>query len=154
MVSRRRPGRNEVRLDKRGTAPTNLRSPIEYRNLAPDRSEEMPMNSDSNDSMDAQILSREQRAIELLARETHTAIAAVQEVFLVEYKRLAEHAHIKSYLPLLACNSVRGILVSATMPGKRAKRYGPDVGLCSVSTTLPRTASIGQSLPGPSSAAR
>jgi len=52
-------------------------------------------------------------AIELLARETHTAIAAVQKVFLVEYKRLAEHAHITSYLPLLACSSVRGILESA-----------------------------------------
>jgi len=73
----------------------------------------MPMNSDSNDSMDAQILSQEQWAIELLARETHTAIAAVQEVFLMEYKRLGENAHIKSYLPLLACNSVRGILESA-----------------------------------------
>jgi hypothetical protein len=73
----------------------------------------MNMNGDSNDSMDAQILSQEQWAIELLARETHTEISAVQEVFLVEYKRLAEHAHIKSYLPLLACNSVRGILESA-----------------------------------------
>jgi hypothetical protein len=73
----------------------------------------MNMNGDSNDSMDAQILSQEQWAIELLARETHTEISAVQEVVLVEYKRLAEHAHIKSYLPLLACNSVRGILESA-----------------------------------------
>jgi hypothetical protein len=73
----------------------------------------MNMNGDSNDSMDAHILSQEQWAIELLARETHTEISAVQEVFLVEYKRLAEHAHIKSYLPLLACNSVRGILESA-----------------------------------------
>jgi len=77
----------------------------------------MTMNNDSTDSMDAQILSQEQWAIELLALETHTAIAAVQEVFLVEYKRLAEHAHIKSYLPLLACNSVRGILES-TSAGK------------------------------------
>lgn len=66
----------------------------------------------NNDSMDAQILSQEQWAIELLARETHTAVAAVKEIFLVEYKRLAEHAHIKSYLPLVACNSARGILES------------------------------------------
>jgi hypothetical protein len=71
------------------------------------------MNDHLNDSMDAQILSQEQWAIELLSRETHTAIASVQAVFLVEYKRLAEHAHIKSYLPLLACNSVREILESA-----------------------------------------
>jgi hypothetical protein len=72
----------------------------------------MTMNNDSNGSADAQILLQEQWAIELLARETHTAIAAVQKVFLVEYKRLAEHAHIRSYLPLLARNSVRVILES------------------------------------------
>jgi hypothetical protein len=65
-----------------------------------------------DESVDSQILSQEQWAIELLARETHTAVEKVQEVFLVEYKKLAAHAHIKSYLPLLACNSVRGILES------------------------------------------
>ena len=63
-----------------------------------------------NDSIDAQILSQEMKAIELLARETHTAIATVQEVFLIEFKKLALHARVKSYLPLLASNSVRGIL--------------------------------------------
>jgi len=63
-----------------------------------------------NDSMDTQILSQEQWTIELLARETHTAIGTVQEVFLVEYRKLAAHAHIKSFLPLLASNSVRVIL--------------------------------------------
>jgi hypothetical protein len=46
------------------------------------------------------------------SRNTHTAIERVQKIFLVEYKKLAAHAHIKSYLPLLACNSVRGILES------------------------------------------
>jgi hypothetical protein len=60
--------------------------------------------------VDSQLLLEEQWAIELLARETHTAIEKVQEVFLVEYKKLASHAHIKSYLPLLTCNTVRGIL--------------------------------------------
>lgn len=35
------------------------------------------MENDLDDSMDAQILSQEQWAIELLARETHTTIAAV-----------------------------------------------------------------------------
>jgi hypothetical protein len=63
-----------------------------------------------NESTDSQILAREQWAIELLARETHTAIATAQEVSLVEYKRLAAHARIKAYLPLLTCNSVRGTL--------------------------------------------
>ena len=77
------------------------------------------MNNDSNGSADAQILLQEQWAIELLARETHTAIAAVQKVFLVEYKRLAEHAHIRSYLSLLTSNSVRGILESLTA-GKKS----------------------------------
>jgi len=68
-----------------------------------------------DESVDSQILSQEQWAIELLARETHTALEKVQEVFLVEYKKLAAHAHIKSYLPLLACNSVRGILESTNL---------------------------------------
>jgi hypothetical protein len=63
-----------------------------------------------NDSIDAEILAQEQNAIESLARDTHTAIATVQEVFLIEYKKLALHAEVKSYLPLLASNSVRGIL--------------------------------------------
>ena len=65
-----------------------------------------------HESVDAQLLLEEQWAIELLARETHTALEKVQEVFLVEYKKLASHAHIKSYLPLLTCNTVRGILES------------------------------------------
>jgi hypothetical protein len=63
-----------------------------------------------NESTDVQILAQEQWAIELLARETHTAIATVQEVSLVEYKKLAGHARIKAYLPLLTYNSVRGTL--------------------------------------------
>lgn len=63
-----------------------------------------------NDSLDTQILSQEQWAIELLARETHTAIGTVQEVFLVEYKKLAAHARVTSFLPLLTSNSVRLIL--------------------------------------------
>jgi hypothetical protein len=63
-----------------------------------------------NDSMDSQILAQEQWAIELLARETHTAVAKVQEIFLIEYAKLAVGAHIKSFLPLLTSNRVRGIL--------------------------------------------
>ena len=65
-----------------------------------------------DESADSKILSQEQWSIELLARETHAPIEKVQEVFLVEYKKLAAHAHIRSYLPLLACNSARGILAS------------------------------------------
>jgi hypothetical protein len=64
--------------------------------------------------IDSQILSQEQWAIELLARETDTPIEKVREVFLVEYKKLAAHAHITSYLPLLACSSARGILESTS----------------------------------------
>lgn len=63
-----------------------------------------------DDSMDSELLSQEQWAIELLARETDTPIATVQEVFLIEYRKLAAHAHVKSYLSLLAGNSVRVIL--------------------------------------------
>jgi hypothetical protein len=94
-------------LYKRGNAQTGLRSTYSLALLAPDCSEAITM---LNDSMDDQILLQEQWAIELLARETQTAVAKVQEVFLVEYKKLAAHAHVKSYLPLLTCNSVRGIL--------------------------------------------
>ncbi len=63
-----------------------------------------------NESVDSELLAQEQWAIELLAREANTPIATVQEVFLAEYKKLAAHAHIRSFLPLLTCNSVRGIL--------------------------------------------
>jgi hypothetical protein len=63
-----------------------------------------------NDSMNSRILAREERAIERLAHETHTAIAKVQEIFLIEYEKLSVGAHIKSFLPLLAGNSVRVIL--------------------------------------------
>jgi len=65
-----------------------------------------------NDASDSEILLQEQRAIEILALETRTAIASVQELFLVEYKKLAAHAHITLYLPLLTGNSVRAILES------------------------------------------
>ena len=60
--------------------------------------------------VDAQILSQEKWALELLAHETHTAIAQVQEAFLIEYKKLATNASVKSYLPLLARKSVKAIL--------------------------------------------
>jgi hypothetical protein len=60
--------------------------------------------------MDLQLLVQEQWAIELLARETHTAIAKVQDIFLIEYAKIAPHAHIKSFLPLLTSNRVRAIL--------------------------------------------
>jgi hypothetical protein len=63
-----------------------------------------------NESMDAQLLSQEQGAIEALAHDTHTEVAKVQEIFLIEYRKLAVHAHVRSYLPLLTSNSVRVIL--------------------------------------------
>lgn len=78
------------------------------------------------DSQDAQILSQEQWSIELLSRETHTAIAKVQEVFLAEYKKLATNAHIKSYLPLLACNSVRVILDALNAESRNALKQQED----------------------------
>jgi hypothetical protein len=63
-----------------------------------------------NNSTDSQILTQERRAIELLARKTHTAITKVQEIFLIEYEKLAVGAHIKSFLPLLTNNRVKAIL--------------------------------------------
>ena len=77
-----------------------------------------------NNSMDAEILSQEQWAIELLSRETHTAIARVQEVFLIEYKKLASNAHIKSYLPLLTGNCVRVILGAQNAENDRLSEHG------------------------------
>jgi hypothetical protein len=64
----------------------------------------------NDDSMDSQILTHEEHAIELLARETHTSIAKVQEIFLVEHAKLAVGARIQSYLPVLTGNRVRVIL--------------------------------------------
>jgi len=60
--------------------------------------------------MDAQILAQERCVIELLARETDSTIAKVREIFLSEYAKIAPHAHITSFLPLLTCNRVRAIL--------------------------------------------
>ncbi len=61
----------------------------------------------TGDQPDSPILEQEQWAIELLARETHCTIVRVPEVFLEEYKKLAEGAHIKAFLPLLTGNLVR-----------------------------------------------
>ena len=66
-----------------------------------------------NNPKAARILSQSQRGIKVLARETHTALATVQEVYLCEYNRLAAAAHIKSYLPLVTSNRVRAILEQA-----------------------------------------
>jgi hypothetical protein len=63
-----------------------------------------------NDATDAQILVQEQQAIELLARETHTAIPIVQDLFLVEYTRLRAGARIQSFIPVLTSSCVRGLL--------------------------------------------
>jgi hypothetical protein len=65
---------------------------------------------------DSPILIQEERAIARLARDTHTALAKVQEIFLAEYERLAPHAHIKSFLPLIIGNRVRAILQKKPMP--------------------------------------
>jgi hypothetical protein len=72
-----------------------------------------------NNLKDARILSQARRGIELMAHETHTAIATVQEVYLCEYNRLAAAAHIKSYLSLVASNSARGILERANADKRR-----------------------------------
>lgn len=69
----------------------------------------------ANEGTDSDILAQERWAIEVLARETKTAIAAVQVVFLAEYRKLEANAHIRSYLPVLTCNSTRGILESVNM---------------------------------------
>jgi hypothetical protein len=76
-----------------------------------------------DDSIDAQILSQEHSVIESLARETHTAVATVQEVFLTEYKKLALNARVKSYLPLLTSNSVRVILAAQNAANERDQQH-------------------------------
>jgi hypothetical protein len=63
-----------------------------------------------NDAADSRLLDQEKWSIELLARETHTELAKVQELFVVEYRKLAVNAHVTSFLSLLTCNCVRGIL--------------------------------------------
>jgi hypothetical protein len=65
-----------------------------------------------NDSTDAQVLAQERRTLELLARETHTPMARVQAALLSEYNRLSVNARVRSFLPLLARNSTRVILVA------------------------------------------
>ena len=63
-----------------------------------------------NEAADSLLLAQEEWSIELLARETHTEIAKVQQLFIIEYRKLAVNARITSFLPLLTCNCVRGIL--------------------------------------------
>lgn len=63
-----------------------------------------------SDTTDQQLLASEKRVIELLARETHTAVVTVQETFLIAHAKLSAGARIKSYLPLLTRNTVRCIL--------------------------------------------
>jgi hypothetical protein len=64
----------------------------------------------NDDFQNTPILQRERWEIELLARETHTAIATVQAVYLEEYEKLAKGAHITAFLPLLTSNHVRNLL--------------------------------------------
>jgi hypothetical protein len=78
----------------------------------------------TDESIDSQLLSQEQWAIELLARETRTEIAKVREIFLLEYKKLALGAHITAYLPLLTCNFVRGILDAQNAKAVALKSLG------------------------------
>jgi hypothetical protein len=76
----------------------------------------------ARDSPGSQILVQEERAIARLARDTHTAIDKVQEIFLNEYEKLAPGARIKSFLPLLIGKRVRTILRKARASAAPASR--------------------------------
>jgi hypothetical protein len=76
----------------------------------------------TNDATDSQLLAEEKWSIELLARETHTQIAQVQQLFLTEYRKLAVNAQITAFLPLLTCNSVRGILDAQNLQDRSVAR--------------------------------
>jgi hypothetical protein len=65
-----------------------------------------------NDSIDAQILSREQWTLELLAHETCTPIAKVQAAFLSEYKRLRKSGCPATPRHLPICERPREILLA------------------------------------------
>jgi len=88
-----------------------------------------------NDSMDSQILTQEQLTIELLAREMHTAIAKVQEIFVTEYANLAANARIKSFLFLLTSNRVRIILGELNTRNDCAKKPARDLRSPGISKT-------------------
>jgi hypothetical protein len=64
----------------------------------------------SDDSTPANLLDQEQWSIELLARETKTPLATVQQLFVAEYAKLSSNAHVKSFLSLLTTNQVRCLL--------------------------------------------
>jgi len=80
-------------------------------------------------SIPADLLDQEQWSIELLARETDTAIARVQEMFLAEYTKLASNAHVKSFLPLLTANQVRCLLDAEKAEIAVHRRRGEKLGL-------------------------
>jgi hypothetical protein len=69
------------------------------------------------DTADSPLLANEAWSLEHLARETHTEISEAQQIFLLEYKKLAANAHIKSFLPLLTCHGVRMILDARNLNG-------------------------------------
>ena len=70
----------------------------------------------AGESPHSHILVQEERAIARLARDTHIAVAKVQEIFLAEYQRLALKAHIKAFLPVLVTKRVRAILRKMHVP--------------------------------------
>jgi hypothetical protein len=85
----------------------------------------------SQNSTAADLLEREQWSIELLARETDTAIARVQEMFLAEYAKLALNAHVKSFLSLLTANQVRCLLDAEKAEIAASARRNARLGLVS-----------------------
>ena len=76
----------------------------------------------ARESADSRILAQEERTIARLARDTHTTLVKVQEVFLAEYAKLAPNARVRAFLPLLVGNRVRAVLRKARISGAGAPK--------------------------------
>jgi hypothetical protein len=55
-------------------------------------------------------LSRQQREIELLARETEMPIDLVKKIYTIEHAKLDQGARIKTYVPVLIYRHVKALL--------------------------------------------
>jgi hypothetical protein len=74
-------------------------------------------------SLDSQIPADGESDIESLARETHTPVATVQEIYKSEHAKLDRVARIKTFIPVLIHRRVKELLQSRHSPDR--SRHSP-----------------------------
>ncbi len=67
----------------------------------------------SDNSKELQELSKQQRIIDVLARETETPAEVIKDIYVIEHSKLERVARIKTFVPVLASRKVK-LLLSTT----------------------------------------